>query len=197
MNGNRIRQARKKMGFTLAEVAEKTGCTISFLSQLERNLKQPSLATLRKIAYCLECSEVWLFMEDKTYETNGEGLVKGDYSGYVVRGNNRAEINMPEIQTKYEIITPVSLKSSEKPKITGLYVSLAPGIWVTEKKILHRNMDESIFIISGRMRAEIGEDTFELEANDSLYIPQGVLHNYSNCGEEDLRAIVYFSSLIY
>lgn len=197
MNGNRIRQTRQKMGYTLADVAEKTGYTISFISQVERNLKQPSLKALRKIAYCLECSEVWLFTGDELYTLEGDQAEKSDHYGYVVRSKNRAQIQMPEIKTRYEIITPVTLKDQEKPKITGLYVTLAPGEWVTEDMILHRNVDESVFILSGKMRAHLGEDVYNLEAQDSLYIPEGVLHNYVNSGEEDLKAIVYFSALIY
>ena len=62
MNWSRIREQRKKKGYTLAQVARETGYSIGYISQLERNQKEPSLAALRKIANCLECSEVWLIM---------------------------------------------------------------------------------------------------------------------------------------
>ena len=54
MYGNRIREARKKKGMTLKQVADATGYTIGHISQIERNLKSPSLSALRKIAACLE-----------------------------------------------------------------------------------------------------------------------------------------------
>ena len=57
MNWNRIREERKKKGYTLAQVARETGYSIGYISQLERNQKEPSLAALRKIAACLGCSE--------------------------------------------------------------------------------------------------------------------------------------------
>ena len=59
---NRIRSARKQKGYTLKQVAELTGYSVGYISLLERNQKQPSLTALRKIAACLECSEVWLIM---------------------------------------------------------------------------------------------------------------------------------------
>lgn len=62
MYGNRIREARKKKGMTLKQVADATGYTVGHISQIERDLKSPSLTALRKIAACLECSEVWLIM---------------------------------------------------------------------------------------------------------------------------------------
>ena len=64
MYGSRIREMRKRRGLTLKEVAEATGYTIGHISQIERDLKSPSLVALRKIAACLNCSEVWLIMDD-------------------------------------------------------------------------------------------------------------------------------------
>lgn len=43
MNWNRIREERKKKGYTLAQVARETGYSIGYISQLERNQKEPSL----------------------------------------------------------------------------------------------------------------------------------------------------------
>ena len=57
-------KCEKKRGLTLKEVAEATGYTIGHISQIERDLKSPSLVALRKIAACLDCSEVWLIMGD-------------------------------------------------------------------------------------------------------------------------------------
>ena len=45
MNWNRIREERKKKGYTLAQVARETGYSIGYISQLERNQKEPSLAS--------------------------------------------------------------------------------------------------------------------------------------------------------
>ena len=56
MYGSRIREMRKRRGLTLKEVAEATGYTIGHISQIERDLKSPSLVALRKIAACLNCS---------------------------------------------------------------------------------------------------------------------------------------------
>ena len=64
MYGSRIREMRKRRGLTLKEVAEATGNTIGQISQIERDLKTPSLVALRKFAAWLNCSEVWLIMYD-------------------------------------------------------------------------------------------------------------------------------------
>ena len=49
MLGEHVRNIRKKRGITLKELAEKTGLSIGYISQIERNLTDPSLSTLRKL----------------------------------------------------------------------------------------------------------------------------------------------------
>ena len=45
-----IRELRCRKNFTLRQLSEKTGYTVSFLSQLERGIKNPALDALRAIA---------------------------------------------------------------------------------------------------------------------------------------------------
>ena len=54
MNGASIRQLRLAKGMTLQELAAQTRTTAGYLSQLERDLVDPSLSTLRKIAQALD-----------------------------------------------------------------------------------------------------------------------------------------------
>mgnify|MGYP001605049467 FL=1 len=51
--GYRIKDLRTQQRVTLKELAKGTGLTASFLSQLERNLASPSVASLEKIAGAL------------------------------------------------------------------------------------------------------------------------------------------------
>lgn len=199
MDGSRIKEARKKMGYTLAEVAEKTGYSIGFISQIERNLKMPSLTALRKIADCLECSEVWLLMSQNTQTNrfhNGT-LREENNSGYMIPSHKRMEMRMPEINTHYEIFTPSSLPGGVTPKMTGMYVRLNPGCWVTEQMIAHRNTDESVFLLKGCLEAHMGSHIFIMKSGDNLYIPGGMMHNYINTGDDTALILVYFSALIY
>jgi transcriptional regulator with XRE-family HTH domain len=47
--GSRIRQYRKKMGLTQEELAFNSGINISFLGDIERGIKKPSIETLEKL----------------------------------------------------------------------------------------------------------------------------------------------------
>jgi transcriptional regulator with XRE-family HTH domain len=55
MIGNNISALRKLKGFTLSKLSERTGISKSYLSNIERNLKQnPSIHVMEKIAAVLD-----------------------------------------------------------------------------------------------------------------------------------------------
>jgi XRE family transcriptional regulator of biofilm formation len=55
MIGNNISSIRKQRGLTLSELSERTGVSKSYLSNIERNLKQnPSIHVMEKIASVLK-----------------------------------------------------------------------------------------------------------------------------------------------
>lgn len=51
-----LRKLRKQKGYTLVEVGQKTGISVSFLSDMERDRTKPSLDTLGKLAECYQVS---------------------------------------------------------------------------------------------------------------------------------------------
>ena len=63
--GNKIKQLRIQKGLTLEELASRSELTKGFLSQLERNLTSPSIATLNDIVEALGSSLSEFFREEK------------------------------------------------------------------------------------------------------------------------------------
>ena len=197
MYGSRIREMRKRRGLTLKEVAEATGYTIGHISQIERDLKSPSLVALRKIAACLNCSEVWLIMDDSELSAKSPEEGKKSKESYLVRKENRIPMKIPEIDVSYSIFTPSKLPNAQEAQMTGLIVRLKPNTWVTEKMISHGNYDESLLLLKGELELRIDNSTYIIYEGDSFYIPKNCLHNYLNTSDEEATIIVYFSQLIY
>jgi mannose-6-phosphate isomerase-like protein (cupin superfamily) len=55
-------------------------------------------------------------------------------------------------------------------------------------KEVHNGIDQFIRIESGKARAEVGEETFELNEDDIIIIPSGTYHRICNASEtEDLK----------
>lgn len=197
MYGSRIREMRKRRGLTLKEVAEATGYTIGHISQIERNLKSPSLVALRKIAACLNCSEVWLIMDDSELSAKSSEEGKKSKESYLMRKENRIPMKIPEINVSYSIFTPSKLPNAQEAQMTGLIVRLKPNTWVTEKMISHGNYDESLLLLKGELELRIDNSTYMIYEGDSFYIPKNCLHNYLNTSNEEATIIVYFSQLVY
>ena len=197
MYGSRIREMRKRRGLTLKEVAEATGYTIGHISQIERDLKSPSLVALRKIAACLNCSEVWLIMDDSELSAKSSEEGKKSKESYLMRKENRIPIKIPEIDVSYSIFTPSKLPNAQEAQMTGLIVRLKPNTWVTEKMISHGNYDESLLLLKGELELRIDNSTYMIYEGDSFYIPKNCLHNYLNTSNEEATIIVYFSQLVY
>ena len=197
MYGSRIREMRKRRGLTLKEVAEATGYTIGHISQIERDLKSPSLVALRKIAACLNCSEVWLIMDDSELSAKSSEEGKKSKESYLMRKENRIPMKIPEIDVSYSIFTPSKLPNAQEAQMTGLIVRLKPNTWVTEKMISHGNYDKSLLLLKGDLELRIDNSTYMIYEGDSFYIPKNCLHNYLNTSNEEATIIVYFSQLVY
>ncbi|MCX7720256.1 MAG: helix-turn-helix domain-containing protein [Dictyoglomus thermophilum] len=69
--GKRIRETRKKRNMKLEDLAEKTGLSLSYISLIERGLKNPSLKALERIAKAFNLPTSYFFSEDndETIET--------------------------------------------------------------------------------------------------------------------------------
>ena len=59
----RIREARRAKGFTQEELAEKAGISVVYVSEIERNLKTPSIEVFSHIALALEVSADYLLRD--------------------------------------------------------------------------------------------------------------------------------------
>ena len=94
MLGEHVRNIRKKRGITLKELAEKTGLSIGYISQIERNLTDPSLSTLRKLSAALDIP-TYLFMG-------------GEHStGLTTRQADMMILSQPNSNIRYHLLTPM------------------------------------------------------------------------------------------
>jgi mannose-6-phosphate isomerase-like protein (cupin superfamily) len=65
---------------------------------------------------------------------------------------------------------------------------LPPGRAVTPHH--HRELEEIYYILSGRGRMTVGEESAEVAAGDAVYVPRGHRHTLENTGDEPIRLLV-------
>ena len=170
MLGDKIREARKKQQFTLSQLADAAGLTASYISQVERNLAEPSISSLRKIASVLQLP-LYQFLEDDLPHTQ------------VIRAAQRKRLILPESSITYEYLTPTSSDPREAPKLELILFRLNPQCWSRQDYAVHAAAEECITLLSGLLDVDCGSDTFRLREGDSIYLRSNQPHRVFNPGD--------------
>ncbi|MEM6729314.1 MAG: helix-turn-helix domain-containing protein [Pseudomonadota bacterium] len=95
--GADLRSLRKARGHTLQSLAQSLGRSVGWLSQVERDLSEPSVSDLRQLAAALDVSVSSLFRADAPM---------ADEAGYVVRAAARRPIGSREAGLTEELLSP-------------------------------------------------------------------------------------------
>jgi len=164
--GKRLRKRRQELELTLDGLAEKTGLTASFLSLLERDINNPSLDSLRKIA---EALEVPLFYFS---EINGQ-------TNPVVRRDERIRITFPPGDITTELLVP-NLRNRLEIFIAHIHASA--GNFVRTPK---HDSEECIYLMSGTLRVVLNETEYLLNEGDSIYFHGSTLREINAIGKKE------------
>ena len=166
--GSMIRKARIARKLRLADLGEKTRLSVSFLSQVERGLMNPSLNSLRMIALALEIPLSSFFDEVTSSK------------GPVVRKNERRILINKNSRLTYQLISPDFIH-----RIEFLLTRLEVGASSAESPLTHKG-DEAALILQGECRFELGNDIYDLKEGDTIYIVENTPHRFTNIGNVPL-----------
>ncbi|MEW6661592.1 MAG: helix-turn-helix domain-containing protein [Bacillota bacterium] len=167
MLGETIRRIRAEKGLSLRELADMTELTPSFLSQVERDLAEPSITSLRKIADALGVPIFYFLMDNEKPSP-------------VVRKNERKALKMPESHLVYELLVPDLNRSME------VWMGrLAPGAVSCDTPLSHQG-EECIVVLQGKMEVQLGEETHVLDEGDTIYYFGAVPHKLKSVGDQEL-----------
>lgn len=91
--GRRIKEARQKLGLTQEELGERARLHYSYIGQVERGNKVPSLKTLKKIALALNIRLEALLEDSRDREISPENLLAQELMA-TVRHSTPEDIKM-------------------------------------------------------------------------------------------------------
>lgn len=168
--GFRVKALRKRRGLSLTKLAEMTALSAGYISQLERNLTQPSMATMIKLARCFGVSVQWFFAT--------EPKPKPEDSKYIVRKTNRLPLSY-----QGGIIDEL-LPFRSGAGIELIYCRIPPGS--ASGADMHVQVgEEAGYVLHGQLKLEIGDETFLLTEGDGFAFSGGEPHRFSNPGDEE------------
>lgn len=191
--GEKIRLERRLKSMSLKQLSRKTGLSISFLSEVERGISQPSIASLKKIAQALGISLIGLSSNDQPNSTaNGIPNVRtnphtGPYitQAKVVRAGKRKRISFPEMKGYFELLTP-----DFNRLIEALSFKAKPGTVSGREQVSDPPGEKFMLILEGTLEFHVGEEVFVLNEMDSLSYPANAPVFYKVVGEKTVKGIL-------
>ena len=167
--GERLRARRHALGLTLQEVAEESGLSAGFLSQLERNLSAPSLSSLASISHVLD-AEVADFLD-----STGGSLA--------TRGRQRPAFSLKRGSSSYERISD----SFGGHMLNGVILHEPPGY--RSEPISHEG-EELFYVLNGSITVELEDERLILHAGDSIHFASRRRHATWNHTTEPVSLLV-------
>lgn len=169
--GARIRRLRRAQGLTLRALAERAGVTESFLSQVERGVASPSVASVQRIARGLSLSIAQLF-------TTAEG------AGRVVRATERRRIAYPGLRAVDEFLTP-----AEATRLQLILATVEPGGGTGDEPYTHDSDEEVVLVLDGELDLWVADEHYRLEAGDAITYSSRLPHWNVNRGKSAARVL--------
>jgi transcriptional regulator with XRE-family HTH domain len=171
--GPLMRQARKRQSSTLHQVAQRAGLSVSYLSQIERNLLTPSVATLKRIAGALDIPTGQLITPD----ANGARTMVS-----VLRKHERKRVAFPQSSIRYELLMP-----DFRRRASALWLVGDPG--AASGPAQSHEGEDMVIVLHGRLSVDVAGTWYDLNAGDSICFNSELPHRWCNRGARIAQAI--------
>ncbi len=169
--GERLRRLRSERGLSLRELADQSGLTASFISQVERGRASPSIASLARLAEVFEVNVAHFFEP-------------APRTGRFVARDQRRTIRLRGLGEVDEYVT-----ADPSGRLQVAISTFEVDGMTAEAPFVHESDEECVLVLEGRLEVTVGEDSYLLEPGDAVtYSPQ-VPHVARNTGSGPAKAI--------
>jgi len=177
--GGRVRALREGMGFSLRDLAERSGVSAPMLSQVERGETSPTLVVAEKIAGGLELTLSQLLRLD---EGEHVAVTRAGERRRFERGGHRFEELTPPLPGQR---ADVSLHTLRAGASTG-----GPD----DPPIHEPGSRETAVVLTGVLALTVDGTRHELHAGDSVTFDADLPHHFENDGEEQARFLAVIAA---
>jgi transcriptional regulator with XRE-family HTH domain len=169
--GGRLRWLRRSQKLTLRELAERASVTESFLSQVERGVASPSVASLQRIAHGLGLSIAELF-------------ATGSNAGRVVRMADRRRVEYRGLHAIDEFVTPATAT-----RLQVILSTIEPGGGTGDEPYTHESDEEVVLVLEGELDLWVADEHYHLDAGDAITYSSRLPHRNENRGSVPARVV--------
>jgi transcriptional regulator with XRE-family HTH domain len=179
--GSRIRALREAMGYSLRDLADRSGVSAPMLSQVERGETSPTLAVAAKIASGLELSLSQLLRLDE-----GDGVS-------IVRTADRRSGGAPRAGHSYEVLTP-SLPGQRAELSEHVLAPNAATGGPGDPPMHEPGSRETAVVEAGPVVLVCDGERHELAHGDCVTFDADLPHHFENPGQEEARFVAVVSA---
>jgi transcriptional regulator with XRE-family HTH domain len=169
--GQRLRQLRQARRLTLRQLAGQAGVTESFLSQVEREVASPSIASVQRIARALGLTIAELFADEPA-------------SGRIVRREARRRIAYPGLRAADEFLTV-----GRGGRLQVILSTIEPGGGTGDEPYAHDSDEEVVVVLEGRLELWVGDEHHLLREGDAVTHDSRLPHRNRNPGDVPARVL--------
>ncbi|MFC3204880.1 helix-turn-helix domain-containing protein [Aquamicrobium soli] len=178
--GAKIRELRQKKDLSLVQLGEHTGLSPGMLSKIERGQLFPTLPTLLRVAMVFGVGLEHFFIAS----ADRPALA-------IVRKKDRVRLpDRPGDDAPSYFFESLDFPVSDR-RMEAFYAEFEPR---SEPPVPHSHAGaEVIFVMSGQLVLNIGDEDALLGDGDSIYFNSGFSHSYRRQGHARCSAIVVVS----
>lgn len=168
--GLKLKELRIAKNLTQEELADRSELSKGFISQLERDLTSPSIATLVDILQCLGTNLSEFFSEDEE-----EQIVFGEDDFF--------EKSDPELRNTIEWIIPNAQRNMMEP----IRLTLEPG-GSTYPDLPHEG-EEFGYVLQGAVKIHVGKKIYRAKKGEAFYFTPVAQHYIEASSSSGARLI--------
>ena len=176
--GRKIRELRKKSGLILQDLSDRTGLSKPLLSQIEKEMVSPPIATLLKISKAFSI-DIGFFFQDNSPEEKVV-LVKRDES----KVTDSRYFGREESGYYYEALAYKKSKKYMEPFLVEFKRKKADKL-----SYFSHDGEEFIYLLEGVLEFRTENQQYVLYPGDSLYFESSVPHAYRALERKNARAL--------
>lgn len=176
--GEKIRDLRKKAGLVLQDISNLTGLSKPLLSQIEKEVVSPPIATLLKISKALNVNISFFFQDGDPHEK--VVLVRRDESKVM----DSRHFGREESGYYYEALAYKKSKKNMEPFLVEFKRKK-----VEKLSYFSHDGEEFIYLLEGTLEFRTENQHYVLYPGDSLYFESSIPHAYRALERKNARAL--------
>jgi len=176
--GEKLRTMRLRKSMGLVELGKHTGLSAALLSKLERGKLFPTLPTLLRIAMVFGVGLDYFFTDERKRRVVG-----------VVRKQERVRFpEKPGAQDVQYYFECLDYRATER-KLSAFRADFQEVAAEKLKPHQHAGV-EFLYVMKGSLAIKIGNEEFQLEAEDAIYFDSAVQHSYRRRGSKPCSGVI-------